>query len=41
MISVMHVITRLTVGGSSENTVSIIEELQRFGYASTLVLGPQ
>jgi glycosyltransferase involved in cell wall biosynthesis len=41
MIPVMHVITRLTVGGSSENTVSIIEELQRFGYASTLVLGPQ
>jgi glycosyltransferase involved in cell wall biosynthesis len=41
MISVVHVITRLTVGGSSENTVSIIEELERFGYASTLVLGPQ
>jgi glycosyltransferase involved in cell wall biosynthesis len=41
VISVMHVITRLTVGGSSENTVSMIEELERFGYASTLVLGPQ
>jgi glycosyltransferase involved in cell wall biosynthesis len=41
MISVMHVITRLTVGGSSENTVSTIEELERFGYVSTLVLGPE
>ena len=41
MISVVHVITRLTVGGSSENTVSMIEELARVGYASTLVLGPQ
>ena len=41
MIPVMHVITRLTVGGSSENTVSMIEELERFGYDSTLVLGPQ
>jgi glycosyltransferase involved in cell wall biosynthesis len=41
MISVMHVITRLTVGGSSENTVSMIEQLERFGYACTLVLGPQ
>jgi len=41
VISVMHVITRLTVGGSSENTVSMIEELERFGYASTLVLGPE
>jgi glycosyltransferase involved in cell wall biosynthesis len=37
----MHVITRLTVGGSSENTVSMIEALERFGYASTLVLGPE
>jgi glycosyltransferase involved in cell wall biosynthesis len=37
----MHVITRLTLGGSSENTVSMIEELERFGYAATLVLGPQ
>jgi glycosyltransferase involved in cell wall biosynthesis len=38
---VMHVITRLTMGGSSENTVSQIEALDRVGYASTLVLGPQ
>jgi glycosyltransferase involved in cell wall biosynthesis len=37
----MHVITRLTVGGSSENTVSMIEQLARFGYAATLVLGPE
>ena len=37
----MHVITRLTVGGSSENTVSMIEQLERFGYAATLVLGPE
>ena len=41
MIPVMHVITRLTMGGSSENTVSQIEALERAGYASTLVLGPQ
>ena len=41
MIPVMHVITRLTMGGSSENTVSMVEQLERFGYASTLVLGPQ
>ena len=41
MITVMHVITRLTMGGSSENTVSQIEALDRVGYASTLVLGPE
>jgi glycosyltransferase involved in cell wall biosynthesis len=41
MISVMHVITRLTMGGSSENTVSTIEALSRRGYDSTLVLGPE
>lgn len=41
MIPVMHVITRLTMGGSSENTVSQIEALERVGYASTLVLGPE
>lgn len=41
MISVMHVITRLTMGGSSENTVSQIEALERAGYRSTLVLGPE
>jgi glycosyltransferase involved in cell wall biosynthesis len=41
VIPVVHVITRLTMGGSSENTVSTIEALERVGYASTLVLGPQ
>ena len=41
MISVVHVITRLTMGGSSENTVSTIEALERAGYASTLVVGPE
>jgi glycosyltransferase involved in cell wall biosynthesis len=41
VISVMHVITRLTMGGSSENTISQIEALDRVGYASTLVLGPE
>jgi glycosyltransferase involved in cell wall biosynthesis len=41
VISIMHVITRLTMGGSSENTVSQIEALERVGYAATLVLGPQ
>ena len=29
----MHVITRLTMGGSSENTVLAIEALERAGYA--------
>ena len=41
MIPVDHVITRLTMGGSSENTVLTIEDLERAGYASTLVLGPE
>jgi glycosyltransferase involved in cell wall biosynthesis len=38
---VTHVITRLTMGGSSENTISTIEALEGDGYAATLVLGPQ
>ena len=41
MISVTHVITRLTLGGSSENTVSTIEALSRRGYDNTLALGPE
>jgi glycosyltransferase involved in cell wall biosynthesis len=41
VIPVVHVITRLTMGGSSENTVSTIEALERAGYACTLVLGPE
>jgi len=41
MTTVVHVITRLTMGGSSENTVSTIEALERVGYAATLVLGPE
>jgi glycosyltransferase involved in cell wall biosynthesis len=41
VIPVIHVITRLTVGGASENTVSTIEALERVGYAGTLVLGPE
>jgi hypothetical protein len=41
MISVMHVITRLTMGGSSENTVSTIEALERAGYGNTLATGPE
>ena len=41
MIGVDHVITRLTMGGSSENTVLTIADLERAGYASTLVLGPE
>ena len=32
MIPVVHVITRLTLGGSSENTVSTMEALERAGY---------
>ena len=41
MTPVVHVITRLTLGGSSENTVSTIEALTRRGYTSTLALGPE
>ena len=41
MIPVVHVITRLTLGGSSENTVSTMEALERAGYAGALALGPQ
>src|SRR5215470_15783186 len=41
MIPVVHVITRLTLGGSSENTVSTMQSLERAGYAGTLVLGPE
>jgi glycosyltransferase involved in cell wall biosynthesis len=41
MTSVMHVITRLTLGGSSENTVSTVEALGRGGYENTLALGPE
>lgn len=41
MTRVVHVITRLTLGGSSENTVSTIEALSRRGYGNTLVAGPE
>src|SRR5262249_16391635 len=41
VIPVVHVITRLTLGGSAENTVSTIEGLARRGYTSTLALGPE
>jgi len=41
MIPVIHVITRLTLGGSSENTMSTMETLERAGYAGTLALGPE
>jgi glycosyltransferase involved in cell wall biosynthesis len=36
---VLHVITRLTLGGSSENTVSQILALRRAGYDCQLVIG--
>jgi glycosyltransferase involved in cell wall biosynthesis len=35
----LHVITRLTLGGSSENTVASILGLQRAGYPCTLAVG--
>jgi glycosyltransferase involved in cell wall biosynthesis len=41
MIPVVHVLTRLTLGGSAENTVSTMEGLERAGYHGTLVLGPE
>ena len=39
MIRVLHVITRLTLGGSSENTVCQVLALQAAGYACTLAVG--
>lgn len=39
MIRVVHVITRLTLGGSSENTVSQVTALARAGYESLLAAG--
>ena len=41
MIPTVHVITRLTLGGSSENTVSTIEALRARGYGPALALGPE
>jgi len=38
-LRVLHVITRLTLGGSSENTVSGIGALERAGYACALAVG--
>lgn len=39
MIRAVHVITRLTLGGSSENTVSQVAALARAGYESLLAAG--
>lgn len=39
MIRVLHVITRLTLGGSSENTVATIVALAPAGYAAVLAAG--
>ncbi len=39
MIRVLHVITRLTLGGSSENTISQVVALRAAGYACTLAVG--
>jgi len=38
-LRVLHVITRLTLGGSSENTVLGMLALERAGYACTLAVG--
>ncbi|MGH7354923.1 MAG: glycosyltransferase family 4 protein [Candidatus Rokuibacteriota bacterium] len=38
-LRVLHVITRLTLGGSSENTVGGILALERAGYACALAVG--
>lgn len=37
---ILHVITRLTLGGSSENTVRQMEALTRAGYDCLLAVGP-
>jgi len=39
MVRVLHVITRLAMGGSSENTIATIEALERAGYPCTLAAG--
>jgi glycosyltransferase involved in cell wall biosynthesis len=39
MIRVVHVITRLTMGGSSENTIAQVVALEQAGYACTLAAG--
>ncbi len=39
MIRTLHVITRLTLGGSSENTIGQIVALGRAGYACALAVG--
>jgi len=39
VIRVLHVITRLTLGGSAENTVQQVVALGRAGYACTLAVG--
>ncbi len=39
MIRTLHVITRLTLGGSSENTIGQIMALGRAGYACALAVG--
>ena len=39
MISVVHVITRLTLGGSADNTLRQIAALTRAGYDATLAVG--
>jgi glycosyltransferase involved in cell wall biosynthesis len=36
---VLHVITRLTLGGAAENTVSTVEALQRRGYECAIAAG--
>ena len=41
MIATLHVITRLTLGGSSENTVLTMEALRRAGYDGPLVIGAE
>ncbi|OGL25637.1 MAG: hypothetical protein A3G44_03070 [Candidatus Rokubacteria bacterium RIFCSPLOWO2_12_FULL_73_47] len=39
MIRVLHVITRLTLGGSSENTLATVAGLASAGYAGALAVG--
>jgi glycosyltransferase involved in cell wall biosynthesis len=41
VIRILHVITRLTLGGSSENTVRQVEALNRAGYDCLLAVGPR
>jgi glycosyltransferase involved in cell wall biosynthesis len=40
-ISVIHIITRLIIGGAQENTIYTVELLDKKGFKSSIISGPQ